>query len=325
MDTILPNLSRDGTIQTQKQKKLGKNLSLYLNLYVERAERYELHIRAPDGETQVIEEDAITGKQYRDKMSVVSPGGSSHLVEFSLWSKHKTARLRMKTFYTVSLKKKGIQYKKYFKNLFRLIEEDEIENLVIDIRGNAGGSLYLAADLLAYLLDGRFRFLERYQLSPNLHLTHKQHIARDPFVSFKWLVTLKREEWRSFPWNRLLKPQKPKRRFRFKGKIYVLIDGETFSAASMFAALLRGRVNTIFVGEETGGSTCGNGVSPIHLTLPNSRLRVQIPFGYIRLAVPEDTECSRGVIPDFVVDWTPEDLISNRDPVLDFALGMITQ
>jgi C-terminal processing protease CtpA/Prc len=137
------------------------------------------------------------------------------------------------------------------------------------------------------------------------------------------LITSKKEGWRSFPWNRLLRRQKPKRRFHYDGKVYVLIDGETFSAASMFVSLVRRRKNTVFAGEESGGSSCGNGVSPIHLTLPNTKLRAQIPFGYIKLAVPQDMDCDRGVIPDYFIERTSDHILSGVDPALDFVLGMI--
>lgn len=322
MNTILPNLSGDGTIQTQKQKKLGNNFFSYWDRYVEQEEKISLCVRTPDGCVEVIEPDVISRARYRERMSKIVLEEDNLLVEFKIDLTQKTALLRMKTFYTVDLKKKGIRYKSYFQNLFRLIREDGVENMIIDIRGNAGGSMNLGADLLAYLLDEEFKFLNSYQLSPTLSLTHKKHIDQDMFISFKWLVTQKKNGWRSYSWHRLLKPQKPKHRFQFKGNVYVLIDGETFSAASMFAALLRRRKDTFFVGEETGGTACGSGVAPIHLTLPNSRLRVQIPFGYINLAGPKEMDCSRGVIPDFIIGWTSEDILAGTDPALDFVLGM---
>ena len=230
----------------------------------------------------------------------------------------------MKTFYTVDLKMEGIRYKKYFRSLFSRIEEAGLENLILDIRGNAGGSIKLAADLLSYLMGQEFRFLAEYRLSPELKLTHGRHIDRDLFVMFKWLVTRREKDRRNFTWHRLLDPVQPHKRFRFKGNVYVLVDGETFSAASMFASLLRSRDNTIIVGEESGGTACGNGVSPIHLTLPNTRLQMHIPFGYVRLAVPEGMGCSRGVIPDYVVPERPEDRSSGRDRALDCVVGLIS-
>jgi hypothetical protein len=323
IETILPNLSGDGAIQTQKLRKIGRNLSLYYDRYVEHTEKFSLHVQTPDGRTQIIKPDGLSREQFREKISTINHEKVSTLAELNIRPTEEVALLRMKTFYTVDLKKEEIQYKKYFRNLFRLIQENKIKNLVIDIRGNAGGSINLGAELLSYLMDKKFPVLKRYQMSQKVRLTYKQYVNRDLFISFKWLVTQKKNFSRNFSWHRLLKLQEPKRWFQFTGKVYVLIDGDTFSATSIFAALLRRRKNVIFVGEETGGTVCGSGVSPIHLILPNSKLRVQIPYGYVQLATSEDKDCSRGVIPDYIIMRTPKDILTGMDPVLDFVFKMI--
>ena len=76
----------------------------------------------------------------------------------------------------------------------------------------------------------------------------------------------------------------------------------------------------VFFGEEGGasyyGSTSGFTVTA---TLPNTRLRIRIPLVDSAMAVdgyPKD----RGLIPDFPVTPTIEDLLANRDPVMDRAL-----
>ena len=150
IDMILSNMSGDGTIQTQKLEKLEQNFSWYLGLYSGLREGFRLLIRTPDGECRIIEKNGIDISLFRRIRGRLSPSSQSPLVEFKLKPDQRTALLRLKSFYTVALKKTGIRYKKYFRSLFRLIQEKKIENLIIDIRGNEGGSLYLGAELLSF-------------------------------------------------------------------------------------------------------------------------------------------------------------------------------
>lgn len=323
MDTFLHSLSGDGTISTQKFRRIGRSFIDYYARYIERKERYSLKIKRPDGRIEKLEPPSLTRKQYEVALLAQYPREADSLVEVEFHLDFDAALLRMKTFYTVDLKREGVRYRKYFRNLFSEIEEKGLRNLILDIRGNAGGSLRLVSELLSYLMEREFRFLEEYRLSPALRLTYSRYIDRDLLTTFKWLVSRKKEDHRILSWHRLLEPVQPKMNFRFNGDVYVLIDGETFSAASMFASLLQSRNNTVFVGEETGGAACGSGVSPILLTLPNTRLRAQIPFGYVRLAVSEDRDCSRGVFPDRVIQATPNDRSSGRDRALGCVVDMI--
>lgn len=63
----------------------------------------------------------------------------------------------------------------------------------------------------------------------------------------------------------------------FTGRLVVLVDKGTASAAEQFAALLQDNQAALLVGEPTRGVGCGNvgGAAPV--TLPHSRLRVLMP------------------------------------------------
>ena len=59
----------------------------------------------------------------------------------------------------------------------------------------------------------------------------------------------------------------------FQGKVYVLINGGSFSASCILSSNLQGSKRAVFVGEETGGTYNGTvaGRMPL-LELPNSKL-----------------------------------------------------
>lgn len=323
INSILARLSSDGDIQTQKIIKLEKNFILQLRRSIGRGEGLVFHIQSPDKYIRVINLDALENYGYRKKPPETVSDETDPLVDFQILTRPRAAVLAMKTFYTHALKKEGIRYKAYFRNLFHLLNEQKINNLIIDIRGNAGGSVYLGAELFSYFAETPFTFFKEYRLSSKLFLTYSRYIKRDIFVTFKWLVTQKKNGWRSYPWHSLLKPKKPKRQYHYKGQVFILTDGATFSAASMFAAFVNSRKKAIFIGEETGGSYCGNGISPIHLTLPNTGIRVQIPLGFAILNVNPDTVCSRGIIPDYTIKPKLQDILSETDPALDFVLKLL--
>ena len=62
----------------------------------------------------------------------------------------------------------------------------------------------------------------------------------------------------------------------------------------------------------------------VTITLPNTKIQARIPLILYTMAVdgyPKD----RGIVPDFPVSPTIEDLLAGRDPVMDRALAFLTK
>ncbi|WP_256565298.1 S41 family peptidase [Dyadobacter chenhuakuii] len=99
----------------------------------------------------------------------------------------------------------------------------------------------------------------------------------------------------------------------FKGKLFVLTDGYTFSTAADAAALIRQITTAIFIGEETGGGAEGN-TSGIFLQakLPNSGLKVNIPCLCYWNAVTVRKK-NRGVLPDHPLIDSVTDILESND------------
>jgi C-terminal processing protease CtpA/Prc len=111
----------------------------------------------------------------------------------------------------------------------------------------------------------------------------------------------------------------------FKGKVYVLINGNSFSGTGECTSLIHYHKKAVFIGEECGSGYYGNtsGFMP-ELTLPNTRLRVRIPLLLYTMAVsgyPGD----RGIIPDHQVAPSIEDLLEGKDPVMEYAIELINR
>ncbi|MGH9833209.1 MAG: S41 family peptidase [Blastocatellia bacterium] len=90
----------------------------------------------------------------------------------------------------------------------------------------------------------------------------------------------------------------------YKGRLFVLVDRGTASAAEYFAATLHDNGVATIAGEKTLGSGCGYTNGGLRLTLPNSGLRAQMP-DCVRYRKDGSNEVE-GVTPDLKV-WEKDD------------------
>lgn len=179
-------------------------------------------------------------------------------------------------------------FKKFIDDCFIAIDENKIDNLIIDLRGGGGGDPYCSSYLLTYLID-------------------------KPIVYFnkeaKYYEDLKET----------INPNKK----RFKGKPYILIDGGSFSTSGHLNALMKYHQVGQFVGQETGATYSCNAMVK-NFTLNNTKLSLDVAQGTYAVDVkpfPKD----RGIIPDYEVIPTLNDIISDKDVVLEMAFELITQ
>jgi hypothetical protein len=113
------------------------------------------------------------------------------------------------------------------------------------------------------------------------------------------------------------------RKPRFAGPVAILIDGGSFSATGETTSAFHYYKKAVFFGEECGSGYYGNTSGfMVTATLPATRLRVRVPLVLYTMAVdgyPKD----RGIVPDFPVTPTIQDLLAGRDPVMERALAYV--
>ena len=107
----------------------------------------------------------------------------------------------------------------------------------------------------------------------------------------------------------------------FNGKVILITDGANFSTASHFAAFFKyNKIGTI-VGSETGGSyVCTD--SSKDMVLKNTRMRLHYSTLAYELAV-EGLPKNTGIKPDIVIKKDINDILSNKDSQLEFALKIL--
>jgi Peptidase family S41 len=228
----------------------------------------------------------------------------------------RTAFLEVNTFSS------GNKLRPFFRESFRQICRQHINNLVVDMRGNGGGSVILSNLLTRYISEKPFKIADslyavkkksRYKRYENnyfldrlflLFLTHKKEDGYYHFNHFE---------------NKYFKPRKTN---HFNGTTYILIGGNTFSAATLFTKALVDQSNVIVVGEETGGGAYGNSAWLIpDVTLPNTKVRFRLPL--FRLVIDKNATKGRGVIPEVEADPSVRAIRKNEDYKMNKVLEMI--
>ncbi|SEW53944.1 S41 family peptidase [Chitinophaga arvensicola] len=162
-------------------------------------------------------------------------------------------------------------------SFFHLIQQRGIKDLVLDLRNNQGGDFAPGRYLLGYLL-------------------------KQPSV---WLYNGKKKE--------MITPVSG----HFTGRLFVLVNGGTFSSAAIVSACLEKNTAAIFAGEETGGNTYIISGNPFEFTLPNTGIQCFISTtNYI--INPYGSNSGHGLIPEFVVPVHMQYMLMTNDPMLRF-------
>lgn len=214
--------------------------------------------------------------------------------------------------------------KNFFKRSFRELRKKKTDNLIIDIRANGGGDINNMVLLTKFLRKTQFRVMDSaYAVSKNFS-PFTRYISSGFFnnIGLIFLSHKKRDFKYHFGfWER--HTFKPKRKNHFDGKTYVLINGLTFSASTLFCNQVKGQQNITLVGEETGGGWYGNsGIMIPDIKLPNTKLRVRLPFFRI-VQYQHISQKGTGVMPDIYIKPVFKDLLNDIDTKMEMVKSMI--
>jgi C-terminal processing protease CtpA/Prc len=214
--------------------------------------------------------------------------------------------------------------KNFFRRSFRQLKKNDTKNLVIDLRINGGGDIIKSVFLTRYLRNTPFKVADTAVAISNNLRPFTRYISKGFFNNIGLLFVTHKEKDGKYHfgyWERHF--FKPKRRNHFNGNVYILTNGLTFSASSIFCSALKGQKNITLVGEETGGGWYGNsGIMIPDITLPNTKLRVRLPF--FRLVQYQHLPVKgMGVLPDIYAgpDW--RDILFGVDTKMEKVKNII--
>ncbi len=217
---------------------------------------------------------------------------------------------------------KGLNY--FIRKSFREMHRQHISNLVLDIRGNGGGDVNMYVLLTRYLRDSRFKVADSaYSVTRSLgpYSRYFSHALKNN-IGLRF-ITHKRKDG-NYHFSYLEKHMySPKKRFHFNGQVYVLTNGPTFSASTLFCNAVKGQKNVLLVGEETGGGWYGNcGIFLPDLTLPNTRLRLRLPL-FKLVQYHHIANKGSGVIPDIHIGPSIEGIKRGTDRKMEWVKKQI--
>lgn len=140
------------------------------------------------------------------------------------------------------------EYKETVKNFFKEVEDRQIENVIVDLRWNGGGSSLVGDEFLKYLdVDGYYGWASEIRYGNYLFHSKRAYVK-----------------------NRKKQPL-------FDGKVYVLTNLHTYSSAMDFAMLIGDNDLGELVGEASGNLPSAYG-DVLRFTTPHSKLSFLVSY-----------------------------------------------
>ena len=323
---MLPYVPSDGHIETSKFKRLQNTeyFGRLFSLIFGKTTNFKIVYKSHQDKTQKkIEVSGIKSTEMNRLYNQRYPEADQNRPPIKLAYKENVAILSIKTFSDGPYQSFGTPFYKFLKSAFIKISEKKIQYLIIDLRGNGGGADVNGKLLFSYLIDKPYMFYNYLEIRNNefSFLEHTDAPEMGKIIKFRAKENDRGTFYFQMHFN--LGEQKPLQP-TYKGKVYVIIDGRSFSGSGETTSMMHFHKRAVFIGEECGAGYYGNtsGFMPT-LTLPNTKLRVRIPMMRYVMAVSDYQYPDRGIIPDYPFQRTIEDYLNDKDTELEFVFKLI--
>lgn len=205
--------------------------------------------------------------------------------------------------------------------------------MIMDVRNNPGGDAYMVEKMASWFLNRPSVRLDSYFMVNDTVFDVLKYSLNYPadepvFEGFRQRKGMKgfyAEVEDDFYKNAI----QPDSSLNYKGKLYILTDESSVSAATDFPALMVRNHRAVTVGRETGtGYHYMTAYKFADIRLPNSYIKVRIPLVKCVFdgTVTERTPAGRGLLPDYEVPMTYAELYTSKtDIVLERALILIKE
>lgn len=231
-------------------------------------------------------------------------------------------------------------YARFLDSVFRTLDSNKIPHLVIDVRGNPGGSDPTFEEPMKYLTDSSFKEnvlaytifdngipYEEYfwGISTAVKMDSASKVEGKQMLKDYFPALHNNKNLQNSKYNPVYHPKSP----GFKGKLYLLIDEDVASAGSHFASLVKAYArNVTIVGVETvGGYYYHNGHMTLIYELPHSKIKTKFSIVHVVQDAPvkADQPEGRGIIPHHTVWPAFNDFMQNKDTQMEYVLRLIAE
>ena len=318
---------RDGKNTTLPQARTATNFGAHYTEFIGIPEFYDVELVTPKGEIQKLKIKALRRSKQTEIRTMRYGNREKSWVEkkepaITFGIKGKTATLKVRSFSNHLISRSGQNFNKVYKKAFKQIKQKDVTDLILDLRGNEGGNTTPTVKLFSYLHDKPFTPWKDAHLIID-KIPNENYFNNDgSFTSFSTIPLTKiGNVFRRSTYSGLREHSPEKN--NYKGRLYVLTDAFSASASGDISGLLKNVNRAVFVGEESGGNQNEN-VSGLSLTLvlPNTKNRVVIPTTYWKLNV-NYKNTGHGVIPHYKIKPSIENIINEKDPIMEFTLDLI--
>jgi hypothetical protein len=321
--TMLAASPGDGDVETSRMKRIsGWRFSVQLPALTGVSAPYDLVLRNRKRGRDV--EIRLEGADFAHMQEVArarypqdQPPKTSG--EFEFLDEGKIAVMKIHGFggFVDAEHKKGLR--EFYRESFAAMKNRGTQSLVLDLRDNGGGEDELGKLLLSYLLDKSFKYYDGLALNARAFKFQKyaepleipaDAVARQPDGTYRLV---------KHPNLGTQQPSEP----MFAGKVFILLNGGSFSTTSEFLSQAHYHKRAMFIGEESGGGYYGNSSGAVpEVTLPNTKVIVRVPLVTYYMAVSGYKAAAHGVVPDHPVRYTIEELLAGTDKELALALKL---
>jgi len=321
--------TRDGYNLTGPKTYVGKSFSYHYALFRGTPSQFKIVFEDEKGAEKNYTIEALKldmiRKHQEERYGKAKPSiFAQKLPGLKLEIKDKIATVNIYTFSEDYIKKQGEKSKKWFDKAFEQIETAGVEHLIIDMRDNGGGGPSVSVALMSHLLEKPFTFYDEVSTMTRKIPNPKLYKEGARLVNLIAPFMTKKQDNGAYAVKTLgTKPSQPVAPI-YKGKVYVLINGISFSQTGETAGFLKSETDAIFIGEEVGGNAYQNiSGEMLQLELPNSKNVAQIPIVLWRMNV-KFKNTGHGVKPDHVVRASLEEFLEGKDVVMEFTLDLIS-
>lgn len=299
-------MPRDGNNQTYPKWILNNYLREYYSYIFGHADKFEIKYKNISGEhtttMQALPKATIykiAMQKYADRMAA-QIGRNTLSLQFS--KQDSCALLKIGDFHNDALHKNyHLDFKKVVGAFFKEIDKQKPKNLVIDLRDNQGGDIVNGVFLLSYLIEKPFKVVESYRV----------------------VVSKNGERALKDSGGECLGYHKPNKKL-FTGKLYVLVNGGSFSNSGIVSSCLKKYTEAVFIGEETGGNNQVLAGYTKNCVLPETKLRVDVPTRRFQLTT-DSIFGGHGTLPDYTVPVKVKSVINKNDDCMDFVLKLMNR
>nr|WP_298996324.1 S41 family peptidase [uncultured Allomuricauda sp.] len=201
------------------------------------------------------------------------------------------------------------QYRSFIDSSFIEIKKAGSKNLIIDLRNNTGGNDSFSDYLVSHIANEPFKWCSSFMVKTSKTLKEFTLKNSDTTTTYSKAILSHKDGEIYAPKLPFYEPQEKEK--RFGGKVYVLVNRQSYSQSAVTAAQIQDYNWGTIVGEETGEYPSLY-ASIFQFPLPNTGITVNVSKGHIVRV--NGSEKEEGVIPDIVIT---DHLIDDTDEILE--------